>query len=93
MRRCAYFCYVILNHRYYPYISPASELGGGEIPTLNLASLSEGEKGSNQKDLVVHRAESSMNKTRLFEPNLLEVSTRGPYHVWERVRTMCIILK
>ena len=81
------------GHRYYPYISPVSELGEGESPTLNLASLSEGGKGSNQNDLVVHRTESSMSKAILPEPNLLGASTRGLYHVWDRIYALCMIWK
>lgn len=91
VRLCAYYCYVLLEHRYYPYISPASGLDEGESPTLNLASLQEGEEGSNQKDLVTHRAELPMNKTILSEPYLLGASTGGPYHVWDRICVVCAV--
>ena len=67
---CVYYYYVLPKHRYYPYMSPTSELGEGGSPTLNIASLQEGEKGSNQNDLVAHRVELSTNKTKLFEPYL-----------------------
>jgi hypothetical protein len=61
--------------RYYPYISSASELGERESSTLNIASLLEGGKGRNQINPVAHRAESSMSKAILPEPNLPGAST------------------
>nr|AYE93218.1 hypothetical protein C0995_000097 [Termitomyces sp.]AYE93275.1 hypothetical protein C0995_000035 [Termitomyces sp.] len=79
--------------RHYPYMSPASELGEGESPILNLASLSEGGKGRSQIYLVVHRAEPSTSKATLPEPNLPGASTRGPYHAWKRICALCITWK
>jgi len=84
---------VSTGHRYYPYVSPASELGEGESPTLNIASLPEGGTGSNQSDLVAHRAESSMSKATLLESNLPGASPRGPYRVWDRVCAVCMVMK
>jgi group II intron reverse transcriptase/maturase len=85
VRRCAYFYYESIRLSYYPYITPASELGEGESPTLNLASLQEGGKGLNQIGLVVHQAEPPMSKAILPEPNLLGISAWGLYQVWYRV--------
>jgi group II intron reverse transcriptase/maturase len=93
VRRCAIFYYESERLSYYPYITPASELGEGESPTLNLASLSEGGKGSIQSDLVVHRAEPFMSRAILPEPNLPGISTRGSYSVWIRICVMCMIFK
>jgi nicotine oxidoreductase len=76
--------------RYYPYISPASELGEGESSTLNIASLPKGGKGLNQISLAIHRAESSMSKAILLESNLPGASTWGPYRVvWDRICATC----
>ena len=92
VRLCANYYYESLRFRYYPYISPATELGEGESPTLNLASLNKGETGRNQIYPIVHRAESPMSKAILPEPNLLGASTRGLYHVWDRIYVMSMIL-
>lgn len=80
-----------LRPRYYPYMSPATELGGGESPILNLASLREGGTGRNQIVLIVHRAASSMSKATLPEPNLLGASARGLYHFWDRIYALSVI--
>jgi hypothetical protein len=75
VRRCAYSYYESKGLSYYPCITPTSELGEGESPTLNLASLLEGETGLKQIGLVAHRVEPSMSKATLLEPNLLGIST------------------
>jgi len=93
VRLCVVCYYESLRLRYYPYIFPATELGGGENPTLNLASLSKGETGWNQIHPIVHRADSSMSKAILLESNLLGASSRGLYHVWDRIYALSSILK
>lgn len=93
VRLCAIYYYESLRLRYYPYISPATELGGGESPKLNIASLTKGETGLTQIYPIVHRAEPSMNKARLPELNLLGASTRGLYHVWNRIYALSAILR
>ena len=75
VRLCVVCYYESKRFRYYPYISPATELGEGESPTLNIASLSEGGTGINQICPIVHQAESSMSRARLPEPYSLGTST------------------
>jgi NADH:ubiquinone oxidoreductase subunit 2 (subunit N) len=75
VRRCACSYYESKRLSYYPCITPTSELGEGESPTLNLASLLKGETGPKQIGLVAHRVEPSMSKAILPEPNLLGIST------------------
>lgn len=82
VRLCAICYYGLLRPRYYPYISPTTELDRGESPILNIASLIKGETGLNQIYPIVHQVESSMRKAKLLEPYLLGVSTRGLYNVW-----------
>lgn len=79
VRRSVYSYYESLRLSYYPYITPTTELGVGESPTLNLASLFKGGIGPNQLGLVAHRVEPSMSKAILPEPNLLGISSRGSY--------------
>lgn len=93
VRLCIACYYESKRFRYYPYIFPATELGEGENPTLNIASLFEGETGRNQICLIAHRAESSMSRARLPESNLLGTSTGGLYHFWDRIYAMSTILK
>nr|UEX92732.1 hypothetical protein [Ophiocordyceps lanpingensis] len=93
MRRCANYYYESKWLSYYPYITPASELGEGESPTLNLASLSKGGEGRNLINLVTHRAEPSMSKAKLLEPYLPGISSRGSYLVRNRICALCMIWK
>lgn len=93
VRLCVICCYESLRLRYYPYISPTTELGGGESPKPNLASLFKGETGLNQIHPIVHRVESSMSKAILPKPNLLGASSRGLYLVWGRIYALSVILK
>jgi group II intron reverse transcriptase/maturase len=93
VRLCANCYYESLRLRYYPYISPVSELGGGESPTLNLASLTKGGTGRNRIGLIVHRTDFPMSKAILPESNLLGASTRGLYHVRpNRIYALSMIL-
>jgi NADH:ubiquinone oxidoreductase subunit 2 (subunit N) len=75
VRLCAICYYGSGRSRYYPYISPATELGRGESPKLNLASLFKGGTGGNQSTLIAHRAEFPTNKAILLQPNLPGAST------------------
>lgn len=92
VRLCAFCYYESLRLSYYPYITPVSELGEGESPTLNLASLTEGGTGRNQIRLIVLRTDSSMSKAILPESNLLGASTGGLYHVWDRIYALSMTL-
>lgn len=85
VRRCAYYYYESKRFSYCPYITPASELGVGESPTLNIASLPEGGKGPKLIGLVVHRAEPSKSKAILPEPYLPGTSTGGSYQFRYRI--------
>jgi len=89
VRRCVYSYYESLRLSYYPYITPTTELGVGESPTLNLASLFKGGIGPNQLGLVAHRVEPSMSKAILPEPNLLGISSRGSYLDCHRI---CVLV-
>jgi group II intron reverse transcriptase/maturase len=93
VRLCAACYYESKWFRYYPYISPATELGERENPTSNIASLFKGETGWNQIYPIVHRAESSMSRARLPESNSLGTSTWGLYHFWNRIYAMSTILE
>lgn len=93
VRLCVICCYESLRLRYYPYIFPTTELGGGESPKPNLASLFKGETGLNQIRPIVHRVESSMSKAILPKPNLLGASSRGLYLAWDRIYALSVILK
>ena len=93
VRLCAACYYESKRFRYYPYISPATELGEGENPTLNIASSFKGETGWNQILPIVHRAESSMSRAILPESNSLGTSTWGLYHFWDRIYAMSTILE
>jgi group II intron reverse transcriptase/maturase len=93
VRLCAICYYESKRFRYYPYISPATELGEGESPTSNIASLFKVGTGRNQMCLIVQQAESSMSRARLPESNSLGTSTWGLYHFWDRIYTMSAILE
>ena len=85
MRRCVHYYYESKRLSYYPYITPASELGEGENPSLNLASLPKGGEGLKQIGTVTLQAETSMSKAILPEPYLLGISTRGLYLICNRI--------
>lgn len=54
VRRCVNYYYESKRLSYYPYITPASELGERESLTLNLASLLKGGQIENLINLVTH---------------------------------------
>jgi len=93
VRLCAICYYGSGRSRYYPYISPATELGRGESPKLNLASLFKGGTGGNQSTLIAHRAEFPTNKAILLQPNLPGASTWGLCHFWDRTYALSQILE
>lgn len=93
VRLCVVCYYESKRFKYYPYIFPATELGKGESPMLNIASLSEGGTGINQICPIVHQAESSMSRAILPEPYSLGTSTWGLYHFWNRIYALSILLK
>lgn len=67
-------------------MSPATGLGSGESPGLNIAFPVKGGTGRNRIRLVAHRAESSMDKAILPKSYLPGGSSRGRHLVRERMR-------
>ena len=93
VRRCALFIYVTLGHMHCSNMHPTSELGEGEIPTLNLASPPKRDIRLNQYSWLGFWVAFSKIKTKLFEVQLQGSSTIGNYLVWDRVARLIKILK
>ena len=62
-----------------------TELGRGESPRLNVASLFKGNISSTQEERVASRVNLSMVKATLLEVYTIEVPHHGLYLAWNRI--------
>ena len=92
VRRCALSAREIINLNSCSNRVLTTELGQGESPRLNLASLFKGIISSNQDERIEFRVNLSMVKAILLEVYTIEVPHHGLYQLRDKIYTVLLCL-
>lgn len=90
VRRCVQLTREITNLNSYSNRILTTELGQGESPRLNIASLFKGIISSNQEERVEFRVNLSKVKAILLEVYTIEVPHHGLYLAWDRIYSVLL---